>query len=32
MSNPEKIIEDILVVLRATQGKSATALITGDSF
>ena len=32
MSTPEKIVEDILVALRATQGKSATALITGDSF
>ncbi|MCL4711868.1 MAG: hypothetical protein KJZ73_11535 [Pseudorhodoplanes sp.] len=32
MSNPEKIIEDILVALRATQGKSATALTKGDSF
>ncbi|WP_050421668.1 hypothetical protein [Bradyrhizobium tropiciagri] len=32
MSNPEKIIEDILVALRAAEGKSVTALISGDSF
>lgn len=32
MSGPEKIIEGILVALCASQGKSASALIIGDSF
>jgi hypothetical protein len=32
MSNPEKIIEGILVALRAVQGKSASALMRDDSF
>lgn len=32
MSNPEKIIEDILVALRAAQGKSGSSLIKDDSF
>ncbi len=32
MSNPEKIIEDIIGALHAVQGKSASALIKGDSF
>lgn len=32
MSNPEKIIEDILGALRTVQGKSASTLIKDDSF